>query len=272
MNPIALDLGFFQINWYSIFIAAGVTIAFILIGSESKRLNINKDFMTNLVFWTILFGIIGARLYYCAFNYDYYSTNPGEIIKIWEGGLAIHGGIIAGLLFAFLYTFKYKIRFFRATDILAVGLIITQAIGRWGNFFNSEAHGIETTKEALEGLWFIPKFVINGMNIDGVFYQPTFYYESMWCIIGFIILLLLRYLFKYLKVGQLTGAYFIWYGIGRFFIESLRTDSLMFYGYRAAQIASILMVFFGLLIFILKGRGSKFENLYSEEELDEIRF
>jgi phosphatidylglycerol:prolipoprotein diacylglycerol transferase len=272
MNPIAIDLGFFQINWYSVFIAAGVLIAFLLIGIESKRLNVNKDFMTNLVFWSIIFGIVGARLYYCAFNYDYYSVNPGEIIKIWEGGLAIHGGILFGLLFAFLYTFKYKIKFFKVTDILAVGLIVAQAIGRWGNFFNGEAHGIETTKEALQKLWFIPEFVINGMNIEGVFYHPTFYYESLWCIIGLIVLILIRHLSKYLKTGQLTGIYFMWYSVGRFFIEGLRTDSLMFSGLRVAQIVSVILFAVGLLMLILKGRGSKFENMYNEEELDEIRF
>lgn len=272
MNPIAIDLGFFQISWYSIFISIGVVLAFIILMVESKKLNINNEFIINLVFWTIIFGIIGARLYYCLFNYDYYSANPGEIIKIWKGGLAIHGGILLGGLFALIYSFKYKIRFFRVTDLLCMGLILAQSVGRWGNFFNGEAHGIETTREVLEGFLIIPKFVIEGMNIDGIFYHPTFYYESLWCLLGFIIILLIRFLCKYLKVGQLTGIYFIWYGIGRFLIESLRTDSLMFQGARVAQIVSVFLFVIGILLLFLKARGPKLENLYSEEELDDIRF
>lgn len=272
MNPIAIDLGFFQISWYALFICIGVIIAFIILMVEAKKLNINSEFIVNLVFWTILFGIVGARLYYCLFNYDYYSANPGEIIKIWKGGLAIHGGILLGGLFALIYSLKYKIRFFRVSDLLCMGLILAQAIGRWGNFFNSEAYGPATTRGALEGLKIIPKFVIDGMNIDGVFYHPTFYYESLWCLLGFVVILLIRFLCKYLKVGQITGIYFIWYGVGRFLIEILRTDSLMFQGMKVAQLVSVFLFVVGILLLFLKGRGPKLDNLYSEEELDEIRF
>lgn len=272
MNPVAIDLGFFQISWYSVFISIGVILAFIIIMVESKKLNINNEFIINLVFWTIIFGIIGARLYYCLFNLDYYSANPGEIIKIWKGGLAIHGGIIFGGLFALIYSLKYKIRFFRVTDLLCMGLILAQSIGRWGNFFNSEAYGTETTKEALQGLLIIPKFVIEGMNIGGKIYHPTFYYESLWCFAGFILIILIRFLCKYLKVGQLTGIYFIWYGLGRFFLELLRTDSLMLGGFKVAQLVSVFLFVVGVLLLFLKARGPKLDNLYSEEELDEIKF
>lgn len=265
MNPILLDVGYFQITWYSIFIMAGVFFGSLLVLWESRRFGIDDDFVMNLLFWAVILGIFGARLYYVAFNWAYYSVNPIEIVKIWEGGLAIHGSIIVGLLFTVLYTKKYDISFFRMADIMSVAIILAQAIGRWGNFFNSEAHGGEVTKEILQK-FFIPDFVINGMYIGGVYYHPTFFYESLWCLFGFIILVILRRVYKYLKIGQLTGLYFMWYGLGRFFIEQLRTDSLMFYGFKMAQIISIALFVIGLIIFIIKGRGSKFDNLYSELE------
>jgi phosphatidylglycerol:prolipoprotein diacylglycerol transferase len=137
------------------------------------------------------------------------------------------------------------------TDLVVPSLIIAQAIGRWGNFFNSEAHGPVTTLDNLQSMKFIPEFVINGMKIDGIYYHPTFFYESIWCILGFVVLLVLRKFLKNLKSGQLTCVYLIWYGIGRFFIESLRTDSLMLFGLKAAQIVSLLMIIIGIILFIV---------------------
>ena len=272
MNSVAIALGSFEISWYSIFILIGVLIAGALFFIECKKYEINLDFATNLVFWTVIFGIIGARIYYVIFNWSYYSNNLSEIYKMWNGGLAIHGGIIAGLIFIVLYSLKYKVRALKITDMLVVGLIIAQAIGRWGNFFNGEAHGPEVTKSVLEGLKIIPEFVIKGMFIDGTYYHPTFYYESLWCIIGFIVLLLVRKLYEYLKVGQLTGIYLIWYGIGRFFIEGMRTDSLMFGTLKAAQIVSIMMFIVGVILLVLGFKGSKFENRYDDYETEDIRF
>ena len=227
MSEIAFKIGNFQVAWYSIYILVGVLLASVLFLLECKKYEINLDFAVNLIFWTVIFGIIGARLYYVLFNLDYYMLNPKEIIEIWNGGLAIHGGIILGLIFIVLYALKYKVRVLKLTDMAVVGLIIAQAIGRWGNFFNQEAHGPEVARSVLEGLRFIPEFIINGMNIGGTYYHPTFFYESLWCLLGFVVLLLIRKFSEYLKVGQLTGVYLIWYSIGRFFIESLRTDSLM---------------------------------------------
>ena len=155
------------------------------------------------------------------------------------------------------------------TDMAVVGLIIAQAMGRWGNFFNGEAHGPETTREVLEGIKIIPNFVIDGMNIAGTYYQPTFYYEFLWCLLGFVILLCVRKFYEYLKVGQLTGIYLMWYGIGRFFIESLRTDSLMLKEFKVAQIVSVIMFVVGLIMLILGFKGSKFENRYDDYEIEE---
>lgn len=272
MNPILINLEMFQIGWYPVLIMIGVLIATILITTESNKYQINKEFVTNLIFWCVLFGIIGARAYYVLFNLDYYSQHLNETYRIWEGGLAIHGGIILAVLFMIMYCKKYKVRVLKVTDIFAVGLIVAQMIGRWGNFFNQEAHGPATTRLVLEQVKLIPKFVIDGMNILGTYYHPTFYYESVWCLFGFIILILLRAYYKYLKIGQLTAVYLIWYGIGRLFIEGLRTDSLMFNELKVAQIVSIIAILVGIILLIIRTKGSKFENRYKEVEVSGIRF
>lgn len=272
MNPYLIDLGLFQISWYSIFILMGLFIGGTILLMEAKKFKINEDFISNLIFWTAIFGIIGARLYFVAFNWSYYSVNTMDILKTWEGGLAIHGAILFGLVFIFFYTLKYKVKLTRILDIAVPGLIIGQAIGRWGNFFNQEAFGGEVSRGFLEGLH-IPQFIVEGMYINGTYYHPTFLYESLWCVLGFIILLVVRRFYKYLKKGQLTGIYLMWYSVGRFFIEGLRTDSLMFGEYKVAQIVSVVLFVIGLIIVVRKLRGSKFEGLYTEEEqADAIKF
>lgn len=271
MNPVLLDLGFIKIYWYSIMILIGLFIGGSLILKESKRFKIPENYMINLILYTIIFAIIGARLYYVIFNFQEYSNNILSIFKIWEGGLAIHGGIIFGLIAIIFYTKKYKINTMRMLDIIVVGLIIGQAIGRWGNFFNGEAHGGATTLEFLTSLH-LPKFIIEGMNIYGVYYHPTFLYESLWCLIGFIVLFFFRKRY-YNKIGQTTGLYLVWYGIGRFFIEGMRTDSLMLGTIKMAQLVSALFVVIGIVLIILKGRGSKLINRYNDmENIDEIQF
>ena len=261
MNRVLLDLGFIQIYWYSFLIFMALLIGGTLALREAKRWHIDDDKMINMFFYLIPISIIGARLYYVFFNWSYYSQNLLEILEIWEGGLAIHGGIIAGLLFVIFYCLKQNISIGRMTDILVVSLILGQAIGRWGNFFNGEAHGAVTTAEALSK--FIPfKFIVEGMNINGVYYEPTFLYESIWCFIGFIVLLIVRRL-RYTKIGQTTGAYFIWYGIGRLFIENMRTDSLMIGNMKMAQLVSIIMIIIGVIIILIKIRGSKLEGQYN---------
>lgn len=271
MNSTLVDLGFFRIQWYSVFIFVGIIFAGFFILREAKKWQIPEDYIVNLIFFAIPISLIGARLYYVAFNWSFYSNNLMSILKVWEGGLAIHGGIIAGLLWIIFYSKKYKVDTYRLLDIVVVGLIIGQAIGRWGNFFNQEAYGPMTTLTTLQKL-FIPEFVINGMNIGGNYYHPTFLYESLWCLLGFIVLIIYRRR-KYVKIGQTAGLYLVWYGVGRFFIESLRTDSLMLGNIKAAQIVSIIMVISGVLIMVLRSRGSKFDNQYHDvENVNEINY
>lgn len=271
MNNIIIDLGVFRITYYSVLILLGVFLGGTLIIREANKFKINLDFVANLIFWLVIVGMIGARVYYVAFNWSYYEDNILEIFKLWEGGLAIHGAIIAGFIFLCFYASKYKVRILRLSDIMVVGLILGQAVGRWGNFFNQEAYGSEVTRSFLEKLY-IPDFIIEGMNIYGKYYHPTFLYESLWCFLGFIVLLLVRR-YQYLKVGQLTGIYFMWYSAGRIFIESLRIDSLMIYSFKMAQVVSVVLFLIGLIIFVEKGRGSRFENRYQEREITgEIKF
>ena len=191
MNRTLIKLGPISIYWYSVMIALGFLAAMIVCLTEVKRKKLDIEKYSNMVFYAVLFGILGARIYYVLFNLDYYLKMPSEILKVWHGGLAIHGGIIAGILVVYFYTKKYKMKFLKTLDISVVGIIIAQAIGRWGNFFNQEAFGKLTTKAALIKQR-IPNFIIEGMYIDGAYYQPTFLYESVWNLIGFIIMLFLR--------------------------------------------------------------------------------
>ena len=238
-------------------ILLGVIVAYILITREGKKQGLPKEFISDLIFYTLIIGILGARVYYCVFNLDYYLANPSEILKIYNGGLAIHGGVIAGFIFVYFYTKKKNVSFIKILDIVAPAVIIAQSFGRWGNFFNQEAHGGITTYQNLKNMH-IPEFIINGMHIEGKYYYPTFFFESIWCLIGFIILMIARKN-KNLRKGFQIGFYFIWYGIGRFFIEALRTDSLMFFGLKIAQIVSLIGIIIGIII-IVTNRNKKYYN------------
>ena len=271
MNPILVDIGPFHIYWYSFILFMAFFIGGYLAIREGKKWDIPDDFMINLFFYIIIFSLLGARLYYVLFNLDYYKVNPAEIFMVWQGGLAIHGGLIAALVVTFIYSKKYNVKTLRLLDILVVSLILGQAIGRWGNFMNGEAHGAVTTLEHLKNLH-IPDFIINGMYIDGKYYTPTFLYESIACFIGFIVLYFVRR-YKYIKMGQTTSIYLIWYGIERFFVEAMRTDSLMLYNFKVAQIISIIMVIIGIITFIKLKKGSIFDNRYNDiEEKENVRF
>lgn len=271
MNPVAIKLGNFEIRWYAIFILIGAFIAIYLALKEAKRLNINKEFIFNMCFWAIIIGFIGARIYYVIFEWEYYSTHLSEIIQIWKGGLAIHGGIIAALITIWFYCFKYHARTIRYLDLLAPALVLAQAIGRWGNFFNSEAHGVATSLEKLQSLH-IPSFIINGMYIDGVYYTPTFFYESLGCLLIFIIIIIIRRT-RYRKVGSITGIYLIGYGILRFLIEISRTDALMVGGLKIAQLVSAIMIFIGVIILVKNGVKDRFEDLYNDSNnVDRLQF
>jgi phosphatidylglycerol:prolipoprotein diacylglycerol transferase len=254
MNSIALELGPITIYWYSITMFLAILTATILIVIESKKQKVNKDDLIYLIFYGIICGILGARIYYVLFNLDYYLQDPLETIKIWHGGIAIHGAIIGGLLFLIFFSKKKKLNVLKMMDIIAVGLIIAQAIGRWGNFFNQEAHGVETSLSFLKSLH-LPKFIIEGMHINGVYYHPTFLYESIGNVIVFFVLYKLAKNRKF--SGQIACGYFIGYAFVRFFVEGLRTDSLMLGPIRVSQALSLLLFIASLCIYIYKSRKTK---------------
>lgn len=258
MNRIFFSIGPITIYWYSITMLLAVLTGIYLATKESKKQGMYQ-FISDLVIYAVSFGIIGARIYYVIFNFDNYKDNLLSIFKIWEGGIAIYGAIIGGFLAIVYLAKKRKQSIIRTTDIIVPGLILAQAIGRWGNFFNQEAHGAEVSLEFLQSLH-LPNFIIDGMYIDGSYYRPTFLYESIWCILGFIILIIIRNLTNR-KQGIITYSYFIWYGIGRLFIEGLRTDSLYLGNLRVSQIVSILLIIIGILGIVINiMKGNKYER------------
>lgn len=250
MDRILISLGPITIYWYSFLIFLSILLGLLIIKKEVSKTSLDKDFIFDLIFYLIPICIIGARLYYVIFNFSVFKDNLLDIFKIWEGGLAIYGVVISGILFIIYYCKKKKQSILLTLDILAPCLILGQAIGRWGNFFNSEAHGALTSLEYLQKIH-IPKFIIDGMYINGNYYIPTFLYESIWCIIGFIVLLIIKNKIKYKKEGIIICSYFIFYSIGRFFIEGLRTDSLYFFNIRVSQLVSIILLLIGIIGLIL---------------------
>ena len=253
MNRTILSIGNFHIYCYSVLIATGIIIGLYLLMKEASKQNISKDTIIDIAFYTIIWGIVGARIYYVIFNIKPYLSNPLSILYVWEGGLAIYGGIIGGLITLAYQTKKKNIALGKLTDMIVPSLILAQAIGRWGNFFNQEAHGGIVTLEFLKKIH-IPNFIIKGMYINGNYYHPTFFYESLWCLLGFILLIIIRRLLKNSKDGTLTFIYLIWYGIGRFFIEGLRTDSLYLGIFRISQIVSIVIIIIGIIGLIYNKR------------------
>ncbi|MFE4895122.1 prolipoprotein diacylglyceryl transferase [Peribacillus butanolivorans] len=250
LNPIAIDLGPIQIHWYGLIIGFGVLLGLIIALRESERRGLDKEIFTDMILFAVPIAIICARIYYVIFQWEYYSQNPGDIIKIWNGGIAIHGALIGSVLTAIVFAKVKKVSFWKLADIAAPSLLLGQAIGRWGNFMNQEAHGGEVTRAFLENMH-LPEFIINQMYINGTYYHPTFLYESVWNIIGVIILLSLRKV--NLRRGELFLTYVLWYSIGRYYIEGLRTDSLMLTeSLRIAQVISIVLVVVAIALVIFR--------------------
>ena len=254
MSRVLFQIGPVTIYWYSFLILVAVIIGYQIVVSYSKKISYKTNEIMDMVLYLVIFSIIGARAYYVIFNFSLYQDDLLSIFMIWKGGLAIYGGIIAGILYIFYYCKKKNLDFIRVLDIYSLSLLLGQAIGRWGNFFNREAYGGKTTLEALQSLH-LPKFIIDGMYIDGFYRQPTFLYESIWCLIGVFFLLRIRKRYTN-QVGRQVSFYLIWYGIGRFFIEGLRSDSLYLGIFRVSQLVSVVMVIIGFfLLFRIKHQG-----------------
>lgn len=252
INPVAFSLGGLEIAWYGILIGLGIIIAMSLASNEGDRKGMPNEFVIDMAFWAVPIAIVGARIYYVIFEWQYYLEHPEQIIQIWNGGIAIYGALLAGGITVYFFTKKKNVPFYLALDILAPGVLVAQAIGRWGNFINQEAHGTEVTRTFLENL-FLPEFIINQMNINGTYYHPTFLYESLWSFIGFIVILILRRQSKTLREGEVFLTYVMWYSFGRFFIEGMRTDSLyLFDVIRVSQLLSVVLFIVAAAIWVYR--------------------
>lgn len=262
INPIAFSLGGLEIRWYGILIATGIVLAFLVVQREMVKRGMHEDFLTDLLIWAVPISIISARIYYVIFSWDMYKDNPINAIKIWEGGIAIHGALIGAFLTAYFFTKKRGVSFWKTVDIAAPGILIGQIIGRWGNFMNQEAHGGPVSERFLETT-IIPDWIMKQMTIDGVTYHPTFLYESMWNLVGLIIILFLRRVA--LKRGEMFLFYLTWYSIGRYFIEGMRTDSLYGGVLRAAQVVSIVTIIAAVTFFIVRRYVQKVNETYQDK-------
>ena len=244
VNNVAIKIFNIEIYWYAILIIASIILSIILCKKECKKYNIKYEDILELFIYIMPISIIFARIYYVIFSLNKYINNPMEIFNFRNGGLAIYGGIIGGILTIYVYTKIKKINFWNILDILAPYLALSQAIGRWGNFFNQEAHGIETTSIFRMGI------IENGKYIE---VHPTFLYES---ICNFIIFIILNKMSKNRKYeGQITYMYLTLYAFIRMIIEGLRTDSLMLGNIRISQILSIIIFLVSTIILIYKRKN-----------------
>jgi phosphatidylglycerol:prolipoprotein diacylglycerol transferase len=255
VNPIAFRLLGIPVYWYALIIVSGIVLAVWLSSREAVRVGLREDDVIDFMLWGLPAAIIGARLYYVIFQWQDYVDHPIEIFFIRNGGLAIYGGLIGGGIALYFFTRHRFISTWTFLDIAAPSVILAQAIGRWGNFMNHEAFGPATTLRFLERLH-LPNFIIENMNINGTYHQPTFLYESLWNLLGFIVLVLLRRKQNFLKEGEVFLSYIIWYAFGRFFIEGLRTDSLYAFGMiRVSQLLSLIIFFAAIAAILLRRRN-----------------
>ena len=276
ISDIFINFGFFEWQKYSLMIILGLSIAVLLGIKEGKKLGISGEQIIDGAIVVVPLSIVGTRLWYVAFEWSRFYVEGSivdtflKIIDLSSGGLAIHGGFFTALVSVIVYTKIKGINVFRVFDLMAPGFLIAQAFGRWGNFFNQEAHGgviggvtdglenlnLDDQREFLSETLKLPDYITNNMYLfgpDGLnYYHPTFLYESIWNVIGFIIILILRRT-KLTRTGDMIGFYLIWYSVGRFFIEGMRTDSLYIgsTGLRTAQIISLLMIAGGMVFLVI---------------------
>lgn len=254
-DGVLFKIGSLSVRWYAALIALGMIIAAIYGFRMMKRYKINEDKFLNAILGGLIGGIVGARLFYVAFSWESYADDPISILYIWEGGLAIYGGVIGALLVGGLIAKLQKLCVRDCFDIASMGFLIGQCIGRWGNFFNREAFGGNTTlpwgmtSEKIQNELFL--MYLRGENVEVYTpVHPTFLYESLWCLLGFVLIHFLiarRRKFQ----GQVFLSYCIWYGVGRAFIEGLRTDSLMVGPFRVSQLLSIALVVAAVVLYII---------------------
>ncbi len=246
INRVAVSIAGFEIYWYALFIVSGVVLALLYAKFNAKRFEVDTDALLNCFIVGVITAIIGARLYYVAFKWDDFAGDFMKIINLRDGGLAIYGGIIGALLGGLITAKVQKMKLLPLLDLAMIGFLIGQSCGRWGNFMNQEAYGVETDS--------LFRMVSEGTG--GVAVHPCFLYESLWCALGVLVLHIFSV--KWQKYyGQVTFLYMIWYGAERFFVEGLRTDSLYLpfevFGaqVRVSQAVSLGLVIAGIVLLIV---------------------
>ncbi len=241
-DPVAFTVFGFDIRWYGILITVGIVVATAISMYRAPRHGISPDRVLDVIIWSVPIGIVGARAYYVFFQWDNYAGDLKSILNIRQGGLAIHGGLIFGIGTAVILCLLWRIRPFNLMDLVLPCVALAQAIGRWGNFFNSEAHGGPTDLP-----W--------GILVDGVKVHPTFLYESLWCLLLFVVLSVIdrHRTFE----GQVACLYGILYSLERFFVESLRTDSLMLGGLKQAQVISLVIIAVCAVLYVVLYKKSR---------------
>ena len=247
LNPgRIIELGPLTIHYYGLIIATGLLLAAMYAMRRAKEFGATEDHVLDGVLWITPFAIVCARIYYCVFSWEMYADNPIEVFYIWEGGIAIYGGVIGAVLGMLLFSKWKKVNFFAVLDLVLLGFLIGQSMGRWGNFFNREAFGSETDIFLRMGLF-------NTRTESWEYHHPTFLYESVWNAAGFVILHFLSKKRKY--DGQVALGYAAWYGLGRSFIEGLRTDSLYIPGtpIRVSQLLAAVTCAVAVLVLVYKG-------------------
>ena len=262
INPEIVIFGNFSIHWYGVLISLGLMLAVFYAYKSASRFKVDRSKLLDCVLVGIITGIIGARLYYVLFKFDYYMENPIEIFMINKGGLAIYGGIIGALLGGCITAKILKQKIMPILDVTMLGFLIGQGIGRWGNFFNQEAFGAETS---------LP-WGMASINTSYKTVHPCFLYESLWCLLGFVLLHFLSK--KYQKYsGQVFYAYLVWYGFERMIVEGLRTDSLYLpfeifgNGIRVSQLLSLAIFVTGIIMLIInKDKEDDFYGNYRRKK------
>lgn len=257
INPVAFNLGNLSVKWYGVIMALAIILAVSMAIIEGRKRQIESDDFIDLLLWAVPLGYVGARIYYVIFEWQYYAQHPDQIIAIWNGGIAIYGGLLAGLVVLLIFCYKKMLPPFLMLDIITPGVMAAQILGRWGNFINQEAHGGPTTLGFLQSLH-LPNFIISQMKINGIYYQPTFLYESFFNLIGLILILVLRHKKHLFKQGEIFMLYLAWYSVVRFFVEGMRTDSLYLWGsIRVSQLLSLILLVIVIGLFIYRRKVVK---------------
>jgi len=267
LNRVFIQIGGLPIYWYGVIIAAGLFLGLFIATREADRLGLDKELFIDLIVWAAPISIVFARIYYVIFEWEAYKGGPWwNIFAVWEGGIAIHGALIGAVLTAIVYARIKKVSFWLLADIAAPSLILGQAIGRWGNFMNQEAHGGAISQATYDSFHqYLPDFIMNQMCIDGIMYHPTFLYESVWNIIVLILLLVLR---RYNPFrGEVFLSYIVLYSVGRFFIEGMRTDSLYFGFLRQAQLLSLVLIIGAVILIIYRRKIKPVSRRYNGKKL-----